>query len=372
MDKLKTLYKLDSKGKIRQWDVIVDGSDVVVISGLKEGKKVESRYTAKPKNVGRSNETSAEEQAKLEAKALWTKQKDRKQYTETPEEQKIKDKLPMKARDYKKVGHQVNWFERKYIAQPKLNGLRALVDRDGNIWSKTRKLYSNNYLISGLVKDIFEKLPEEIEYLDGELYLHGMSLQQINSAVKKRRDTSDNIQFHVYDVIDKDLKLTFEERINILTDKLGKLKDVTEIVQLVEQYPKPITEETLGEVNKTYVASGYEGAILRDVLGTYEPDKRSKYVFKYKTYQDDEFKITRVEEDKLGRGLFGCVTKEGNYFKVRPTGEDSYREYIIKNPEEFIGKWLNVKFFDYSDDNIPEQPVGMYIRDCDENGDPTD
>ena len=67
---MKTLYKKDSKGKVRQWDVSVSDSTITVSSGLLDGKKTSQVTACKGKNIGKANETSPEEQALLEAQAI--------------------------------------------------------------------------------------------------------------------------------------------------------------------------------------------------------------------------------------------------------------------------------------------------------------
>ena len=70
MQTLNTLYKLDTKGKIRQWTVKVKNNSFWTEQGLLDGKIVINKPTiTTPKNEGRANATTAEEQAMLEAKA---------------------------------------------------------------------------------------------------------------------------------------------------------------------------------------------------------------------------------------------------------------------------------------------------------------
>ena len=64
------LYKCDSTGKIRTYQIEIDDEKYRMITGTKDGKKVASAWTVcTPKNVGRSNETTPENQATLESKA---------------------------------------------------------------------------------------------------------------------------------------------------------------------------------------------------------------------------------------------------------------------------------------------------------------
>jgi hypothetical protein len=62
--------------------------------------------------------------------------------------------------------------------------------------------------------------------------------------------------------------------------------------------------------------------------------------------------------------MFVCETQNKKIFEVRPMGEDAYREQIIKYKDNYIGKWLNVKFQEFSKDGIPQgNTVGQYIRE---------
>ena len=58
-----------------------------------------------------------------------------------------------------------------------------------------------------------------------------------------------------------------------------------------------------------------------------------------------------------------CIMKEGKEFEVRPKGTQEKRKEWMVDLNNIIGKQLTVKFAEWSDDNIPLQPVGMAIRD---------
>ena len=124
---LPTLYHKAKSGDLRQWTVWTEGPVIVTEYGQVHGVMQISRKTAEGKNVGRSNETSPEEQAKLEAKSLWTYKVERK-YSETPEGAKESLYLPMLAHDFKpgKVKFPAS-------VQPKLDGClfrNTLIDTD--------------------------------------------------------------------------------------------------------------------------------------------------------------------------------------------------------------------------------------------------
>ena len=60
---MRTLYKLDSKNKIRVWTVETEGDNLIQKSGVKDGKLVTHSKLCKPKNIGKSNETTGSQQA---------------------------------------------------------------------------------------------------------------------------------------------------------------------------------------------------------------------------------------------------------------------------------------------------------------------
>ena len=99
MEALPILY---SKGKNAYliWRVWVEGAVVIQEFGQMGGKQQQSRREARGKNIGRSNETTPEMQAELEAKAVWTKKSTRK-YAESIEALNNRPLLPMLAKNDK-------------------------------------------------------------------------------------------------------------------------------------------------------------------------------------------------------------------------------------------------------------------------------
>jgi ATP-dependent DNA ligase len=77
-----TLYSTARTGAVRVWEVAVDGDRVITRFGQRDGKMQEVVDYGTAKNVGRSNEISAAEDAENMAKRL-TKQKMRKGYRKT-------------------------------------------------------------------------------------------------------------------------------------------------------------------------------------------------------------------------------------------------------------------------------------------------
>jgi len=74
---LPLLYSMDKKGKERVWKIWAVGDTVYKSYGEVGGLKVPSTRTYKGVNMGKTNETTAEEQAKREAERDWVKQLDK-------------------------------------------------------------------------------------------------------------------------------------------------------------------------------------------------------------------------------------------------------------------------------------------------------
>lgn len=99
-----TLYALNKDGSFQEWKVFVMGDTISVEFGKLGGKIQTKRTVAKPKNIGRANETTAEQQARSEAQSKWEKQF-RLGYRESTEElTSVESESPMLAHDYLKRG----------------------------------------------------------------------------------------------------------------------------------------------------------------------------------------------------------------------------------------------------------------------------
>jgi DNA ligase-1 len=61
-------YRLDSKGKVRLWEIKVTGNLIETWDGVLDGKlKYTPDTVSEGKNIGKANETTPEEQALLNA-----------------------------------------------------------------------------------------------------------------------------------------------------------------------------------------------------------------------------------------------------------------------------------------------------------------
>jgi DNA ligase-1 len=354
------LYYKGKGGALYSWRVWSEGDAVEFEYGQVGGKMHIGSFVCKPKNVGRSNATSAVKQADKEAKALWKHKVDRK-YSETPEEAKEELCLPMLAQDYTKRIKKVNF---PVSVQPKLDGVRCiakwvgdeihLISRGGKRWN------------CSVISDELTRLLPKDTILDGEIYIHGYGFQSITKLVKKVRPESVNLQYHVYDcpmLIGVDECDWSIREINL--DKIREIFAESHVVRVIHSIQANNHDDVVS-LHGEYVNQGYEGAIIRQGDGKYTWGYRSYDLLKFKNFDDCEYEIVSFKEGIgkfVGTIIFECITAGGKIFDVVPKGSMEDKKIMFTDGPSYIGKLLTVKYFGLTDDGIPRFPVGLGFRD---------
>ena len=362
---MEKLYHQTKNGTMHQWTIWTEGADIVTEYGQIDGKMQVARKTAIGKNIGKSNETTPEEQAVLEATAMHKNRLDRK-YRRTIEEAEKEVFLPMLAGSFDKRKNKVDY---PVDVQPKLDGCRCMAYWNGGkveLISRNGKQWEN---CDHIIRDLENCLPHDW-VLDGELYIHGKSFQEITKLVKKWRPESEEVMFHVYDI-----PRTGNRSEENLSDWDGRMLELEKFygmlyegkstsVTTVTTYQAD-TEEVVYELQSQFLEDGYEGAIVREYDGMYRFGHRSNKLLKVKNFMDDEYEIIGYT---TGVGKFeGCIvwictTEDGTEFKVVPQGTMEERKELYEQAEQYIGELLKVKFFELTDDNVPRFPVGLGFR----------
>lgn len=373
--KLPILYKLSATGKISEWEIESIQDDpcyYVITHGYQSGSKQEQVIEiTSGKNIGRANETTTWEQCKDEALSRWTKQRDRKGYSETiPTSKPLR---PMLAKSYNYPGKDITKIkDGKHIKfpcywQPKLDGMRCLAIKKGKAVVLLSRQGKQLKVLQHIVDEL-EKIMDDSTILDGELYNHQEDFQKIISAAKRDSKSADTscIQYHVYDCISTD---SFDKRFKYIFSLLIKNKQpVSDVVRLVwTQVIK--SADDLINIHDEQIRRGYEGVILRNKDGLYEIDKRSKDLQKVKAFCEEEFEIVGAYENlkKLGTCTFQCKTNKGAIFGCMPEGSEEYRQRCWSDWQSgkiVPGDLLTVQFFSWttSDKPVPRFPVGKAIR----------
>ena len=334
------LYKLDSEKRLRILRIWTEGNQIIQESGLIDGKLARSESTCVGKNTGKTNGTTADEQAVSEMESKITK-KLKKEYFRTIEEaQTATVILPMLAKKFKEEKRKVKY---PCYVQPKLDGMRCLGKDDYMNSRDNGEIETMDHIMSEL---------EGIqEYLDGELYCHGLSFQENMKLVKKKRPESVNVRFRVYDMISDE---PFIDRYLALTEIVKNLKYVELVPTFIIN-----NEEDLKKFHIQFLAEGYEGTMVRWGNNGYEMNKRSSCLLKYKDFLDEALPVIDVIpfEKWPDQGKVVCIQPDGQTFECGMKFSHAERREILKNKEEYIGLTAEVRFFEYTDKGVPRFPV---------------
>ena len=359
MKTTQKLYKIDSNGNARVWWMEYDNEKYRTHSGIDGGKIVVSGWKyPEAKNVGRANETSVKEQVELEVISQLTKKSAQGKYhaSKNTAAKGAKFYECMLASKYDPKKH----TDFPYYSQPKLDGIRCLVSKDGMQSRNGKPIVSAPHILKAL--ELFFKAHPDV-VLDGELYNHELKndFEKIISLARKTKPTSEDlkeseemIQYHVYDVVDP--TLTFAERNTLLWRTYGIWTTTIQPVPTVKVNDEHDIETMLGH----YLEQGYEGQMLRVPDSPYE-GKRSKGLIKHKEFEDDEFEIVSIEE---GKGNWAGAAKrveirlkDGTTQFSGVRGSFDFLKELLYNANDYIGTDVTVRYQNKTDDDKLRFPV---------------
>ena len=293
----ESIFKRGTDGKVRTWQVEVEGPAYRVIAGIKDGNLVTSKWkTAKPKNVGKKNETTPEQQAQLEAVADRVG-KLKREYRCTIPELEFVPNGPMLALSYDDLKVPLD-FRKGVYSQPKLDGIRSM--KNQRLGATTRELQPHlncGHLMDAL-KPLFDMHPG-IEF-DGELYNHRFhdDFNAIIRLVRKEKLTAEQkakvastLQYHVYDLpSDGEAFGGRTARLKQMIEGLNHPMIIYVPTEKIED------QEQLDAANAKNIAGGYEGQMVRVDDGGYEFDSRSWSLLKRKGFVTAEFELLSIDE----------------------------------------------------------------------------
>ena len=159
----------------------------------------------------------------------------------------------------------------------------------------------------------------------------------------------------------------YKERLELLHEALGD-----------NDYIRPEKLQVINSVEegraiaKQYMQQGFEGAILKDPKGLWQP-KRAKTQLKVKAIQDADLRVYDIVEG-TGKyaGMLGavrCKNDEGNVLVDVGSGfKDAERKFFWENPKEIIDKVVAVEYNELiqsrdSDTHSLFLPIFIEVRD---------
>ena len=271
--------------------------------------------------------------------------------------------------------------KRKYLGQYKINGVRCIIgavktndlfnpirltyrSREGTDW--TPKLTWMDEVIKPEIKDdLLDAMLEEGACLDGELYLPGYKVNDINSFVKNEKLPQHyQLQYWCYDIaIDN---MSYDARRKFRTENINRicytfdtydqhLNNKSKLILLPDVAICDIDDAT--RFRDKFISLGFEGLIVRDVSSAYQFGARNLAMLKYKRVDDAKFKIVDIVPEGVRTTLCKFVLRNDindELFEATGNFDHSRQEYILKHKEDFIGKLATCEYRERSGvKNVP-------------------
>ena len=242
------------------------------------------------------------------------------------------------------------------LIQPKLDGFRGmakLINNEVIIYSRTKKPFIHLKNIKKELKKF--KLIKDGKTLDGEIYLHNHSIGDLKSVMgrlelnnNKIRNLEKKIKYYVFDYVD--IEKDFKQRYNILKNNFPK----SDLIKLVKT-KKVSNFDQLNKTRNQFINEGYEGIIVRNMKGIYQPGKRSIDVFRSKEFKKGKFTVIDGLEGKgVDKGTviwkLQCSKNKNNFFMAKPMGTRDFRKKLYKERKKFIGKKITIKYFEINEE----------------------
>jgi DNA ligase-1 len=250
-----------------------------------------------------------------------------------------------------------------YFLQPKLDGERCRYQRfEGGSFLLSSQ--ENPFFSVPHIKKFLDSFPD-VPHLDGELYCHGKSFEEIHSIVSRETNYHNcyaDMEYHVFDVINSEPQ--YIRRIQL--DQLKRLFGEGP----VKVVPTFIVE-TLDEIMHFYdhiLNAGYEGIVLREANNLYVP-KRSTSLMKFKPKKQDDYMIVGYAEEvsihgepKGSLGALICQGDDNTRFNVGTGFTRDMRDSLWAIRESLVGKRVLVSYQHLTHGNgVPRFPVFVKI-----------
>ena len=364
-----TLFKMDANSRIREWTIWTEHfhshSLVHVRHGVNGGKKV---IDSTPFSLF-SHELDS--QSFMHSKVRYMT--NRRGYTED-----IPRSVPYRPMLLQRYKDHVYNLPEELIQSPKLNGFRCLASK---YWIKSRT--NDHYTAISLP---LQNLPDDI-VLDGELYIHGKTLQYLSSQITPDKSTNDShkVSLFVYDVVSTNLSYT--DRLSLLQDIFNDISISTPEIWPNPIYPHEIPEgpgsvfllkqeevtkhpgcnppskPDVESLHTWYLSQGYEGSVIRNPNSHYQINVRSNGVLKYKPIQRMNVKILDVIPMDLApdQGKFILQNPYGGQFPCSIKASHFLRQRYLRERNSYIGKLCEVEYEDFSEYNKPLKPICVRI-----------
>ena len=265
------------------------------------------------------------------------------------------------------------------LGQWKIDGLRCIIGAEENgvdLFTPIRLTYHSRtgenwtpkmswmdaIILPKIGRELLDMMIEEGACLDGELYLPGYAVNDINSFVKNTQlEQHFKLQYWCYDVCCENMSA--EKRNESIDDWFGitpvNLYDICPHFRTKEAHLNnkkqfvvlpswEIYDLSMATTRRNdFINLGFEGLILRNPSAEYQFGKRNQAMFKYKKVDDGKFVIVDIKPEgkRSDLPLFVLRNDINEYlFECSINKPQNEQREILANKEHYIGKYALVEY----------------------------
>lgn len=272
--------------------------------------------------------------------------------------------LPMLAKTYSgNVWKKVSYMYGQY----KINGLRCIItaytqndmfkpvrlcfqSREGIIWNTLENL--GDYLLSVIPANIIRDMIDGYVALDGEIYLPGYTINQINHFVKDNNCPENKLlQFWCYDIMmegDQSSRNDYRYGIKSPTSFYNienHYGNIERFIVLPSRYINNDNEAI--ETRNHYINIGFEGLILRNPYTDYQYGRRrANYMEKFKDAAEGDFIILDIyKEKKRDLPILLCKNDiNDEKFETRLSVSHIVQQEVLFDSQSYIGRTVHIEY----------------------------
>lgn len=272
--------------------------------------------------------------------------------------------LPMLAKTYNgNVWKKVSCMYGQY----KINGLRCIItaytqndmfkpirlrfqSREGIIWNTLENL--SDYLLSIIPANIIRDMIDGYVALDGEIYLPGYTINQINHFVKDANCVENKLlQFWCYDIMmegDQTHRNMYRCHIKNPTSFNSIKEHYNNKERLIILHNKYITNDNEAiDARNHFINLGFEGLILRNAKTNYQYGRRrANYMEKFKDAAEGDFIILDIyKEKKRDLPILLCKNDiNDEKFETRLSTSHVVQQEVLFNSQSYIGRTVHIEY----------------------------
>ena len=272
--------------------------------------------------------------------------------------------LPMLAKTYNgNVWKKVSCMYGQY----KINGLRCIItaytqndvfkpirlrfqSREGIIWNTLENL--SDYLLSIIPANIIRDMIDGYVALDGESYLPGYTVNQINHFVKDANCVENKLlQFWCYDIMmegNQANRNMYRYHIKKPTSFNSIKEHYNNKERLIILHNRYITNDNEAiDARNHFINLGFEGLILRNAKTDYQYGRRrANYMEKFKDAAEGDFIILDIyKEKKRDLPILLCKNDINNEkFETRLSTSHIVQQEVLFDSQSYIGRTVHIDY----------------------------